>query len=173
MNVNPIPEKINNFNVYKEGGKLVGVSAEVTLPSLEASTETISGAGIAGEYESPNIGHFGPISMEIPFNTLYTDIFDLLTPETKNITLRGSMALYDVAAGKLVNKGIKILVKGMPKGIDLGKMSPGKPMENKVPLEISYIKVDIDGKTVLEVDKLNFIYVVNGIDYLQEIRNQM
>ena len=27
-----IPEKINNFNVYNDGNKLIGISDEVTLP---------------------------------------------------------------------------------------------------------------------------------------------
>ena len=37
-----IPSKINSFNVYKDGTKLVGISDEVTLPDFEALTETRS-----------------------------------------------------------------------------------------------------------------------------------
>ena len=54
MSIANIPEIINDFNVYKGGSKLIGVSDEVTLPDFEAMTETISGAGIAGEYETTN-----------------------------------------------------------------------------------------------------------------------
>ena len=49
MSIANIPEIINDFNVYKSGSKLIGVSDEVTLPDFEARTETISGGGIAGE----------------------------------------------------------------------------------------------------------------------------
>lgn len=31
-----IPSKINSFNVYKDGTKLVGISDEVTLPDFES-----------------------------------------------------------------------------------------------------------------------------------------
>ncbi len=43
-----VPEKLINFRVYEDGDDLVGV-ADVTLPTLDAMTETVKGAGIAGE----------------------------------------------------------------------------------------------------------------------------
>lgn len=67
---NPIPEKIVNYNVYDDTNKLVAVTGEVTLPNLEPLTETVSGAGILGEYDSVSIGHFGPMSIELQFRAL-------------------------------------------------------------------------------------------------------
>ena len=46
--MNVISEKLINFRVYAENSELLGL-ADVTLPTLEAKSETISGAGIAGE----------------------------------------------------------------------------------------------------------------------------
>src|SRR5690554_6221578 len=99
MAVNPLPEKVVNFNVYSEGEKLVGVTGEVTLPNLEAMTETINGAGIAGEIESPTPGHFGSIIIEIPFRIIYDKSFRLMVPEGQTITLRAAQQSYDVAGG--------------------------------------------------------------------------
>lgn len=65
-----IPTKINNYNVYNEGEKLLGVGDELTLPDFEATSETVSGAGILGEIDDPTIGHFGNMQLEIPFRTL-------------------------------------------------------------------------------------------------------
>ena len=39
--------------------------------------------------------------------------------------------------------------------------------------EIYYMKVDIDGKELLELDKYNFIFSVNGTDYLAETRRNL
>lgn len=50
-----IPSKINSFNVYKDGTKLVGISDEVTLPDFESLTETLSGPGILGEVDDPTL----------------------------------------------------------------------------------------------------------------------
>lgn len=65
-----IPTKVNNYNVYNDGEKLLGVGDELTLPDFEATSETISGAGILGEIDDPTIGHFGNMQLEIPFRTL-------------------------------------------------------------------------------------------------------
>lgn len=61
-----IPTVLNNFNSYGAGHKYVGVSNEVTLPNFEYMTETIDGAGIAGEIEEAIEGAFG--SLEIGNN---------------------------------------------------------------------------------------------------------
>ena len=45
-------------------------------------------------------------------------------------------------------------------------------MEAEVEMEILYIKIEVNNKTVLELDKLNFIYVLNGVDMLAKIRSQ-
>ena len=54
---NPVPERLINYRVYLEGNALAGI-ATADLPDLEAMTDTVSGAGIAGEVDSPIIGHF-------------------------------------------------------------------------------------------------------------------
>lgn len=171
--INPIPEKVVNFNVYDEGEKLVGVSGEVTLPNLEAMTETISGAGIAGEYESPTPGHFGSIAIEIPFRTLYDSSFKLTVPGGRTITLRASQQSYDVAGGEIQHRGLKIVLKVMPKGLDLGKLAVGSPTDTKNSLEVLYIKIIENNKTLLELDKQNFIFSVNGTDVLAAVRDQI
>ena len=53
-----IPTKIAKYEVYKDGTKLIGRGEEMTLPSFETPTNTVSGAGILGEYEDPTPGLF-------------------------------------------------------------------------------------------------------------------
>jgi len=172
MAVNPIPEKVVNYNVYDETDKLIGLSSEVSLPNLEAMTETISGAGIAGEYESPTPGHFGSISIEIPFRVIYDTSFKLMT-KGRTLVLRASQQSYDVAGGSVEFRPLKITLKTIPKGIDLGTIAPGKTTETKNTFEIVYIKIEENRKTLLELDKLNFVYIVNGVDILGPVRNQI
>ncbi|MCT4543295.1 MAG: phage major tail tube protein [Vallitalea sp.] len=168
-----IPEKVVGYNVYNGGGKLTGVTGEVTLPNLEAMSETISGAGIAGEYESPTPGHFGSTQIEIPFRTLYDTSFNLMVPKGQTLVLRASQQSYDVSDGQVKYRPLKITLRTIPKGIDLGKIGTGKPTETKNTLEVLYIKIEENGKVLLELDKLNFIFIVNGIDVLGPIRSQI
>ena len=173
MSVNAIPEKIVNFNIYDEGEKLIGISGEIKLPKLEGKSETISGAGIAGEFDSQTPGHFGNIDIEIPFQTVLDKSFSLMAPEGKTIILRGSQQSYDVSAGTINFVPLKITLRVVPKGLDLGTLGVGKKTDTKNTLTVLYLKVDVDGKTMLELDKLNFIYKVNGTDVFETIREQI
>ena len=67
---NYIPEKINDFNTYLDGNKMIGVAASVTLPEVKMKTSTVSGAGINGEIDSPTIGQFESMEQEIDFNAV-------------------------------------------------------------------------------------------------------
>lgn len=171
---NVIPEVLNHFNIYNSGNKLVGVSGEVELPELEAMTDTIEGAGIIGEIEDPVTGQFSSMSLTIPFATLYDSIFKICsTTKPADLTLRGSMQCMDPTTGATDYYPVKVVVRGKAKKTSLGKMSKGKKMEAEVELEVFYIKVDINGKNVLELDKLNFKYKLNGVDMLAKIRKQI
>lgn len=171
MSIANIPEIINDFNVYKSGSKLIGVSNEVTLPDFEAMTETISGAGIAGEYETTNPGHFSSIEMEVPFRVLYGDIFQMLdTTKIIDLTMRGSVQVTD-GTGTKSHVGMRVAVRGSTKKISGGSLKAGSPMSSSVTLEVTYIKIENNGKTALELDKLNGVFVVNGKDIMSAIRS--
>jgi P2 family phage contractile tail tube protein len=171
MSVNPIPEKVVNYNVYDDTEKLIGVAAETTLPNFEAMAETISGAGIAGEYESPTPGHFGSQTIEIPFRTLLDKSFSLMKNRGRSIVLRAAQQSYDVAVGQQLIRPLKITLRGMPKGLNLGKLAPGQPTDTTNTIEILYIKIEENNRTLLEYDKLNFIFIVDGQDLLRDVRN--
>ncbi|TYS66371.1 phage tail protein [Bacillus infantis] len=167
---NVIPEKIGNFNVYDDTEKLMGLTGEITLPNLEAMTETISGAGMLGEIDSANPGHFGSLSIEIPFRVLYQKSFSLLKYTGRNFYLRANQQSYDATTGRLVQSGVKITLRTAPKGLNLGKFANGASSETTNTLEILYIKIEVAGVVVLELDKLNFVYIVDGEDMLADIK---
>ena len=48
---NYIPEKVNDYNVYQDGNKMIGLAAEVELPSIKMKTSTIEGCLL---YTSPS-----------------------------------------------------------------------------------------------------------------------
>lgn len=168
---NAIPEKVVNYNVYDDTEKLVGVTGEVTLPNLEAMTETISGAGILGEYDSTTPGHFGAMTIEIAFRTLFQKSFSLMRYRGKSLVLRAAQQSYDMSNGQVSHRGLKITIKGHPKGLDLGKLAVGGATESKNAIEVMYLKVEENGKVMLELDKLNFIFKVDGEDVLKTIKS--
>lgn len=45
-------------------------------------------------------------------------------------------------------------------------------MDAAVTVEITYIMIELDGKQRIELDKINNVYKVNGVDLLAKIRKQ-
>lgn len=166
-----VPEIINGYNVYKNGSKLIGVSGAITLPSLDAITEEVSGAGILGSYDTSIVGMYGSIEQEVPFRVLDEDIFSLMDPsEMVDLTFRGSVQSTVKSTGAVTYKGIRIVERGRLKSFTPGSFEQGKQMSASVKLEILYILIEIDGETKLEYDKLNSVFVINGRDLLEEVR---
>jgi hypothetical protein len=166
-----VPEVINNFNVYNNGNVLVGVSGSVTLPSFDAITEEVSGAGILGTYDTSIPGMYGSMTQEVPFRILDQDIFSLMNPsELVDLTFRASAQSTVKSTGALDYHGMRIVERGRLKSFTPGKYELGKKMDASVTLELLYILIEIDGNTMLEYDKLNSVFVVNGKDLLEKVR---
>ena len=170
-----IPEVLNHYNVYNDAAKkLIGISGEIELGDLEAITDTIEGAGVLGEIEDPVTGQFSSLKIKIPFSVLYEDLFSLMnTTKPPQLTLRASMQCMDPTTGETGYYPVKIVVRGKASKTGLGKVTKGKKGEPQIELEILYIKIMINNKTTLELDKLNFKFVLNGVDMLKKVRDQV
>mgnify|MGYP000637744151 CR=1 FL=1 len=163
-----IPGVINNFNLYNNGTALVGLTGEISLPAFEGMTETLSGPGILGEIEEVIIGQFGSMELEIPFRILDEDAFKLMSPATSlNLTLRASEQFTVKSTG-----GMRVVVRGRQKKLTGGTVKQGGAMDAAVTVEITYIMIELDGKQRIELDKINNVYKVNGVDLLAKIRKQ-
>ena len=165
-----IPTKINKYNVYNAGNRLLGMGDEMDLPEFEASTETVSGAGILGEIDDPTVGYFGNQEMEIPFRVLDPEAVEMLDmTKAVQLEIRGAQQTTN-AEGDIEFRAIRVVVRGRANKFTPGKMQAGNPMETSVTLSILYILIELDEKPVLELDKLNEVYKVGGVDVLAAIK---
>ena len=46
-------------------------------------------------------------------------------------------------------------------------------MENETTLELDYLKITVDGKTTCTIDKYNFIYELDGVDFMTDVRSAL
>lgn len=168
-----IPEKLIAYNAYDEAEALLGMGAEFTLPNFESVTTEIAGPGILGTIESPTPGHFGSQVATLTFRTLTKEAAKLNEPRVHTIILRGSQSSYDLANGETIHRALKVVFRGRPKNFTGGKLKAGESTETAVDLEMHYIKITEGDDVLLELDKYNYIYVVNNTDYLAEVRNNI
>lgn len=166
------PEKLINFRVYNDKVDLLGV-ADVELPSLEWMTETVAGAGIAGEVDSPVLGHFKSLTLKLKWRTMTRNAADLAQSKAYPLDCRGSVQQFDAAAGEYKNYPVKCFFNAIPKKVGLGKLEPGKPQDNESEFECVYLKLWINDKEAIEIDKYNYIAKVNGVDALDDVRSHL
>ncbi len=166
------PTTINGFNVYKNGQRLIGIADEVTLPDFNAMTATITGAGVAGSIDVPIIGFFDGMEFQVPFRTLTDDIFSVMDPRRQvDLALRGCIQVTDTDTGAINTKGMRVVVRGYLKSFSPGSVKVADGMSSSVTLSVTYILIEVDSKTKLELDKFNSKFVVNGIDATNKIRS--
>jgi P2 family phage contractile tail tube protein len=169
---NKVAEKTISYRVYNDAKDLLG-TADVQLPDLQSLSETVKGAGIAGEIDVPTMGMYASMQMSINWTTMNANLFFLSKPMAHQLTLRGAVQVYDAGAGTFSTVAQKVVVKAVPKKTSLGKLDTGAKQESGSEFEISYIKVWIDEKEVFELDKYNFICVIDGEDVLADTRKAL
>lgn len=165
-----IATKMNDFNVYRDGTKQIGTNGEISLPDFDAITDTISGAGILGEIDEPTIGHFGNMEVEITYRMLDEEPGAMMDQRvSQNITLRGAQQTTSTE-GNIEFQSIKIVLRGRTAKFSPGTIKAGSQMETKVTLNLLYILITVNGKDLIELDKLNSVYKVAGDDVLAEVK---
>ena len=169
-----IPERLNDFRVYdgEDASVLLGM-ADVTMPTISAMTETISGAGSAGEINSVVQGHFSSMQLPINWNSVTDKQMKLAAPEKHVIDVRGALEGWDNTTGKKVITPVRVFVEGVPTETAIGTYGKAQATGGTTVLELTYIKVQLDGTDVIEIDKYNYVCKVNGEDKLSDVRKAL
>lgn len=168
-----IPDKLNDFKVYVNGSPDLKGVADLQLPSFEAMTDTISGSGIAGEIESPSIGHFQSMKLTVNWTTILDDLTEFFKPQTIMLDCRLANQEFNPTKGQPEIKATRVVVKGIPVNNNLGSAQKNSKYEGSTEIEVLYIKVERDRKVLVELDKVNYIYKVGGVDYMAQIREAL
>ena len=162
-------EQVINYEVFIDGGRCLGTGS-VDLPELQYMTQTIKGAGIAGEYEAPTLGHLQSLEIKLTFRALYESPIALMEQKAVILSLRGAVQQYDSANGTLKPLPVRIDARGRIKGGAMGKFEPSELMDTEITFECDVISVKVNNIEYFMHDKLNFVNRVNGQDYLASVR---
>lgn len=154
-----------------EGGrKFVQDTTDVTRPDLEFATDTLKGAGILGEIELAALAQLKSMSHVITLNRSNPRSVALLEPKTHELELCWVTDVLDSTRGKLRASQNKEIFKAIPKKMSGGKVENGSNEGVTLELEDIYYKFIQDGESICEIDKLNNVCIINGVDYAKEIR---
>ena len=161
-----------SYTVYEDAIEKLGVT-EATLTDLEYMSETLSGAGIGGEIEEVLIGMMSAMTTTLNFRNVCPAAVSLAEPRTHKIDLRVAQQVTDSKTGDTKVVSVKHILKLKPKKTSMGKVATASAGELSGDYATSYFKTTYNGKTVTEIDPLNFICIINGTDYLAEVRKAL
>lgn len=168
-----IPEQTIAFRVYANGTDLIGI-ASVELPELSSMTETISGTGVLGEYESSAVAAFSSMSVKLKWNSVTEKAYAMLNPMLPLLLeLKGSQQRAEKISGAKYTVPVEITVFGTVKKTGLGSLETAKKMENETEIEVMRLLNSVNGEQKLLIDKANMMYVVNGLDLMLKVRQDL
>ncbi len=167
-----VDEAVIGFTVYEDSVERIGIS-EVTLPEISNIVQEIEGAGIGGKYEAVILGSFESMSLTLNFRTVTKNAVSLCEPRVHNIDLRATQQRRDTANNTVQLVSLKHVLSVFPKKTSLGKVATASTSDASGEYSVSYFATYLEGKKVLEIDPLNYIFFVNGKDYLAEVRRAL
>jgi P2 family phage contractile tail tube protein len=167
-----INEAVINFQVYENAVEYYGM-AEVGLPEISNITNEVKGAGISGTFENVVLGHLEAMTLTLNFRTLVQPAIALLEPRDHQIDLRVAQQDKDTVSGQTQVIALKHVFVCKPKMLSPGAVAPASPADASGEYAVTYWATFINGVKSLEIDILNFIYFVNGKDYLEEVRTAL
>ncbi|WP_176307943.1 phage major tail tube protein [Burkholderia ambifaria] len=164
-----VPETLNNMALYVDGRGFAGRSPELSPPKLKIKTEDYR----AGGMDAPVKIDQGMEAMQAAFSmgSVERDVlkfFGLADNNAFNATFRGA---FRDTRGKV--KSVALIMRGMLSEYDPGSWKPGSTSEIKYTAELSYYKAEIDGAVIHEIDVMNTIRIIDGVDQIADVRKAL
>jgi P2 family phage contractile tail tube protein len=161
-----------DFAVYEDADEFVGM-ASVKLPDKNQKVIIMNGAGIGGDVEVPVNGHYDAMNMDMNFRNYSPRVARLREHRRHNIELRIAQQNEDRIAGQIVTDEVKHVFVVIPKSASGGTVAPAAPGDMSVAFSVRYWATYVNGQKVDELDQLNRIDIVNGIDYDAPVRKAL
>ena len=153
--------------------KYIEDTASYTRPEIAMMSDGVSGAGIMGEIDLPTLGQVDSMEMAIALNNTNPKAIAMFAPGAHTAEVRWATNVLDSATGQSRVQAKKDIIKYLPKNLSLGDVENNETNEGELTGEVLTFQHIIDGKTVIKIDKLNNVFIVNGVDYSAAIRSAL
>jgi len=158
-----LPHVLKNMNLFVDGRGYAGRVDEIQLPKLTLKTEEHR----AGGMDIPVEIELGMDKLEAEltlsdFDPEVFKLFGLLDSTRTQITLRGAIQAQ--------GSGARPVIVNLSGGCKASSWKPGDKSTLKVQLAASYYKLTIADQALVEIDAVNLVRKVGGVDQMAEIR---
>jgi P2 family phage contractile tail tube protein len=162
-----LPSKLKNFNFFAAGTSFIHQVPEITLPKIVEKTEEMRNGGMLGPV---------PVSLGLEALELELTIGGLAIPIMRQFGMVGVAGAISRFAGAYQEEGdgvwtaAELYTRGKWIEFDPGNAKVGEDTEHKFKQTAAYLRWDVNGATEVEIDFINNIYRIGGVDRLAEMR---
>ena len=164
-----LPLAIVDADLYINGSNNLEGVGEVELPNVEYATVTTEQLGMAAEFEAPLIGHYKKMSAKIKMDSMNDTLLNFNNSDSIQVECLGALQELNRMTHSPKITGVDATMKGFITKFDGPKVQNGKKFEGSFDMSLTYYKLTINGKTIINIDVLNGIASVNG-DYNNIVR---
>lgn len=161
-----LPRKLKNFALFLDGESYAGLATEVVLPKLARKMEEFRAGGMNGPVDTDQGLEALGLEFTAAMDARIFRQFGAAKADAALIRFAGAWQRED--SGQV--SAVEVVARGRYREIDPGTAKAGEDAPLKCSASLSYYKLTIDGVVEIEIDLLNFVETVGGVDRLAEQR---
>ena len=163
-----LPKVLKGFNVRVDGEGWLGETESIELPKLTRKTEEWRGGGMDGGIDI-DMGQ-EKLETTVTCGGLMEAVFahygDLSVSKVP-------LMFYGSYEGDEGVSAVEIEMRGHWTEFEMGSAKSGDKTEHKFKASLTYYKLVIDGTTKIEIDLVNLVFNVEGVDRLEARRRAL
>lgn len=167
-----LPRKLKHLNLFNAGDNWQGLIESVTLPKVTRKFEKYRGGGMAGAVDIDMGLDDGALDTEFTCGGVEAKLFKQMgTLTVDGVQLRFTGSIQRDDTGEV--QAVELVVRGRHKELDSGEWKTGESSTTKVSGTNSYAKLTINGEVLYEIDQVNMVHIVDGVDLMEAHRNAL
>lgn len=162
--------QITAGTAYLDGNSMLGKVETFTMPEVATKTAEYITAGMIAPFDLP-VG-FEKMEASVKFKSIFPDdfvrLYDIYT--SFDLQVREAREIWE--NNKLIRTdGVLTSMTVMTKKLPIKhEIAQGKRTEHEASFNVYRIKQSVNGRELFEIDVMNNIYRVNGVDRLADWR---
>ena len=156
-NTATIPEVVRNCRCYYDN-KPKNFTGDLTLPTFTRSTADITGAGVAGTVSVPVRGNLESMQATYATRVATPDFFTTFSAGRHTLEFRG--VIQGSNATESVDLNFACFMGVLARGVTPGNLTKAGEMGATAEFEVLDCQIIIDGKTYVNISKLNDIVAI-------------
>ena len=161
---------VKDWNLFIDGLSYSGRVEELSLPTLTRKTEEYFAGGMLAPVEL-DMG-MEKLEMDFTLREFNTEVLGYFgNPAIGGINMRCSAVTFNESS--VNTDSVEVVFRGRWRSLEQGTLKRGESSTLKVGVALSYYKYSQNGTPIIEIDPINYIEIINGVDRAKDRRKAL